>query len=134
MKIFIFLTIFLFVADTSAQLSKQQIKEQVAGLKLLQKAEFEKVIEELNESRNTANGLADNLIQAQKQFNIVGQERDGWKAYGEDRNEKWLNAERRVAEEKVKKQRWVMMFSGLAILAALYFGLKFLTPFGKFIP
>lgn len=127
--------LFLFLATTSLpQTNQALLRKQLAELKALQKAEFDKVIGDLAESRNTANGLHDNLKQAQSQLNVVGKERDDWKDYGEDRNERWLSAEKRVAEEKVKKQRWVMMFSSLAILVALYFGLKFFTPLGKLIP
>lgn len=132
--IIIFACLFSTVVSAQSQLDRKKLNEIVVELKTQQKAEFETVLKDLKGSREYAKSLWTDLDTAQKQINTVGQERDGWKLYGEDRNEKWLNAEKRVAEQKVSKLKWMGFFFGLAILVIAYFGLKFLTPIGKFIP
>lgn len=114
--------------------SQAELKRQIAALKVQQLADYNAVLKDLKGSREYAVGLWTDLETAKVQVGKIGEERDGWKAYGEDQHEKFINAEKRVSEEKVKKQRWFMLFSGLAIVVGLYFGLKFFTPIGRFIP
>lgn len=120
--------VLLFISVVSASaITKDELIRQIRTLNKQQTEELDR----LRVSHKTA---IEDVDKAKKQVLEVAVERDGWRDYGNDQHEKFINAEKRVAEETVKKQRWVMMFSGLAVVVALYFGLKFFTPLGKFIP
>lgn len=108
--------------------------DQLKGLIKLQGDEITRVEKDLKGSKDYAATLWTDLEKAQSQVNQVGTERDGWRDYGNDQHDKFINAEKRVAEERAAKLKWIMYFSGLAIAVALYFGLKFFTPIGRFIP
>lgn len=107
-----------------------QIREKVAE----QDKELEFAQRKANDAVANSDRTHQELGRAQEQANQLGKERDHWQAYGLDQHDKWMNAEKRVAEEKASKLKWILAFSGLAVLVAAYFGLKFLTPLGKLIP
>lgn len=133
MRLLAFICIYVISTPVFGQ-SQADLRRQITELKATQRAEYETVLKDLKGSRDYATSLYTDLEKAQTQLNAVGTERDGWRDYGNDQHEKFINAEKRVSDEKVKKQRWFMLFSGLAILVAAYFGLKFFTPIGRLIP
>lgn len=133
MKRLILLGLFASCVSASA-LTKDELIRQIRGKVGQLEQELGRAQNAAASADNNVERLNGELEKAQNQVNTVGTERDGWKAYGEDQHDKFINAEKRVAEEKVKKQRWVMLFSGLALVVAAYFGLKFFTPMGRFMP
>lgn len=131
----LFLILLLIATPVFAQkVDQAKLRKELQDLIKEQGVVLQQVEKDLKLSRETGNTLFAELKNAKLQIEQVGKERDDWKAYGDDRNEKWLNAEKRVAEQKVAKLKWLGAFSGLLILVLLYFGLKFFTPIGKFIP
>lgn len=133
MKRLILLILFASCVSASA-LTKDELIRQIRQKVGLLEQELGRAQNAAASADGNVERLQGELDTAQTQVNTVGTERDGWRDYGNDQHEKFINAEKRVAEEKVKKQRWVMMFSGLALVVAVYFGLKFFTPIGRFIP
>lgn len=133
MKIALFALVFLSSTAFGQLPDRAKTLSQLRGLIKEQGDEILRVENDLKASKEYAATLWTDLEKAQSQLNEVGKERDGWRSYGEDQHEKFINAEKRVAEEKVKKQRWFMLFSGLAVLVIAYFGLKFFTPLRAFL-
>jgi len=62
---------------------------------------------------------------AQEQVNAVAKERDGWRAYGESEHDKWMNAEKRVAEGKAGLLRRDLIIGVMTLLIGAYAVLKF---------
>jgi septal ring factor EnvC (AmiA/AmiB activator) len=65
------------------------------------------------------------LSDAQEQITQVGKERDGWHAYGDDQHDKWMNAERRVSDEKVNALRLGIALGLLSLAVGAYGFLHF---------
>lgn len=74
------------------------------------------------------------LDDIQPKIDQVARERDGFKDYGDSQHEQLVNAQKVLAEEKSSKLKWQVAFGGFALLVGAYFGLKFLTPWGRLIP
>lgn len=99
--------------------------DQLRGLIKLQGDEITRVEKDLKESKSYSATLWTDLETAQSQVDKVGTERDGWKDYGEDQHEKFINAEKRVAEKSATILKLVMALSGLGVIIGLYLVAKF---------
>lgn len=55
---------------------------------------------ELNDQKAKVVWLDKELKDLQPKIDQIGKERDGWQAYGNDQHDKWMNAEKRVADKE----------------------------------
>lgn len=121
----LFIVLFVTCLSSQGQMTQAQIREQLRALVKKQSTVLKNTENELKQSKDTVANLSKELETAQDQVNKVGQERDGWKDYGNDQHEKFMNAELRVA----KKQATILKLSitiGLLITAiGIYAFLKF---------
>jgi hypothetical protein len=83
---------------------------------------------QLEELRGKLSWTWNELQTAQTQVTAVAGERDHWKEYGEDRDAKWMDAERRVAKGQKRIYFDNMIFIGIAGLFIIWKlkGLSFL--------
>jgi septal ring factor EnvC (AmiA/AmiB activator) len=120
-----FLIIFLLAAPAASATTQERVTK-IRGLVARQKGE-------LDDTKNRLGWTWDQLQSAETQIAQVAKERDGWKSYGDDQHDRFMNAEKRVVTEKLSKLRWQVAFGGLLTLVLAFVGLKFFTPIGKFI-
>lgn len=131
--ILIFLAFYCLFCIPAQALTKDELIAQIRVKVAEQAKELEFAERKAKEARDNSDRTHEELGRVQEQANQVGKERDGWHAYGDDQHDKWMNAEKRVAEEKASKLKWILAFSGLSVLVIAYFGLKFFTPIGKLL-
>jgi hypothetical protein len=124
----------VFCGTVNAAPTKAELIAQIRAKVAEQAKELEFAERKAREARDNSDRTHVELGRAQEQANQVAKERDGWHAYGDDQHDKWMSAEKRVAQEQASKLKWIIAFSGLSVLVVAYFGLKFLTPLGKIIP
>lgn len=112
---------------------QSQLREQIKTLKEQQRGEVDRIEKALRDSTEYAKTLWTDLDKAQTDLNKVGVERDGWRDYGNDQHEKFINAEKRVAELKHSTLKWKILFFGLIALIGAFIWFK-LSPLGRFSP
>lgn len=137
------LALILFLASAcaiSAQTDQVKLREQIKSLKQQQREAVDRAENDAKKAKEHAVTLSENLEKAQAQVDKIGEERDGWRDYGNDQHEKWINAEKRVAEEKTStakqanaKLKWMGAFFGLVVLIGAFVWFK-LSPLGRFSP
>lgn len=126
MKIVLILAFVLFSGTAVAQKpDRARTLDQLKGLIKLQGDEIDRVEKDLKGSKEYAATLWTDLAKAQADVDKVGTERDGWKAYGEDQHEKFINAEKRVAEKQTTILKLYGTLAGLGLLIGLYLFAKF---------
>lgn len=108
----------LIAGNCYGALTKDQIIIQLRDL-------LEQQGQDLEQAEKKANDGLRELGVAKNQVGQIVTERDGWKAYGENEHEKWMNAETRVA--KAQKEVWRLRFflGGIVALIGVYLFLKF---------
>lgn len=107
------------------KINQAKLREQLRTLIKEQRGVLENTERQLKESRGTAAALWDQLSGAQAQINKVGAERDGWKAYGDDQHEKFMNAETRVAKKQATILRLYIVIGLMTLAIGAYAFLKF---------
>lgn len=124
MKRLVLLILFVSCVSASA-LTKDELIRQIRG-------KVGQLEQELGRAQNAAASADGNverlqgeLDTAQTQVNTVGKERDDWKAYGDDRNEKWLNAEVRVAKKDTTILKLYGTIAAMTLAIGAYLVAKF---------
>jgi hypothetical protein len=84
----------------------------------------EKQADDIRDAKSRVSWTWGQLQDAQTQIAAVAKERDGYKAWGEDVQTKWVNAEQRVAAGQ--KRIWIdnCIFVALAAAAGIFFLIK----------
>lgn len=90
-----------------------------------QEKELDGVNKQLGDSIADVQRLSGALESAQGQLDAVGKERDGWRDYGSDQHDKWMNAEKRVAEGTAGLLRRNIIIGCLTLLITVYAFAKF---------
>lgn len=124
MKLIVFISVCVLSTSSFGQ-SQAELKRQIAALKVQQLADYNAVLKDLKGSREYAAGLWTDLETAKVQVGKVGEERDGWKAYGEDQHEKFINAEKRVAEKQATVLKLGIVIGLMSLAIGAYLFLKF---------
>lgn len=109
----------------TAKPDRAQTLNQLKGLIKLQGDEIDRVEKDLKGSKEYAATLWTDLEKAQAQVNQVGKERNDWRDYGNDQHEKFINAEKRVAEKQATILKLFMALAGLGLLIGAYLFAKF---------
>jgi exonuclease VII small subunit len=103
------------VATVNASPEGDTIRAKVHQLQ----ADLDNTIVQLAKAQGTVNEQKESLQTAQQQIGKVVEERDGWHSYGDDQHDKWMNAEKRVSDQKV---RVLKLGIALGILSLLCIG------------
>lgn len=80
---------------------------------------------ELSDVKTKLNWTWDELNKAESEVKQVALERDGWRDYGGQEHDKWMNAEKRVAEGKAGLLRRDLFIGILMVMIGVYAVLKF---------
>lgn len=106
--------------------TRAQIIVQARALVAQQQQQLDDAKKELVEAQTIIiPQLHADLNKAQEQVNVVAQERENWRQYGEAEHDKFMNAEKRVAEDKAGLLRRDIIISGLISLMGAYAAAKF---------
>lgn len=97
------------------------LEEIVADLKVAN----ERQMTELADVKTKLNWTWDELNKAESEVKAVALERDGWRAYGGQEHDKWMNAEKRVAEGKAGLLRRDLIIGAMTLLIGAYAVAKF---------
>lgn len=128
MNRFILIAVLIFCSAFAAPAQKPdraRTLDQLKGLIKLQGEEITRVEKDLKGSKEYAANLWTDLEKAQTQINEVGKERDGWRAYGEDQHEKFINAEKRVAEKQATVLKLGIIIGLMSLAIGAYLVAKF---------
>lgn len=125
MKRLALILLLAFTCAVSAQTDQVKLREQIKSLKGQQRAAVDRIEKDLKGSKDYAATLWTDLEKAQTQVNQVGKERDGWRDYGNDQHDKFINAEKRVAEKQVTILKLYMALAGLGLVIGAYLFAKF---------
>lgn len=106
---------------TAPYVQARTLKEIVADLKVAN----DRQNQELSDVRSKLDWTWSELGRAQEQINQVALERDGWRAYGVDQHDKWMNAEKRIAEGKAGILRRDIIIGIMSLAIAAFLFLKF---------
>lgn len=124
MKLLLF--ILLAIAPISANaLTNKELAAQISAKAKQQQEILDQTLKQLSDSRETVNTLWTELSTAQTQIAKVDKERQGWHDYADDQHDRWINAEKRVSDEKVKVLRRNILIIGMTLLIAGYAVAKF---------
>jgi len=104
-----------------SQLQARTLQQIVVDLK----AVTERQQQELSDAKSRLGWTWDELNKAEAQVQQVATERDGWKAYGTTEHDKWMNAEKRVAEGKAGLLRRDLIIGALVLAIGVWAFLKF---------
>lgn len=106
---------------TAPYLEGRTLEEIVADLKVAN----DRQNQELADVKEKLDWTWTELTKAEDQIKAVAMERDGWRAYGTDQHDKWMNAEKRLAADKAALLRRDIIIGLLTLAIGVWAFLKF---------
>jgi hypothetical protein len=130
----IFFALFAWVASCAQgqqpnPYTRNELLDQIQELRKQQDEALAASEAKLVTANSNVDRLQTELNAAKTQVTKVATERDGWKDYGTDQHDKWMNAEKRVAEKESAILRRNIVIGVMGLLIAAYLALKlFIKP------
>ncbi len=125
MRLLVALLFFVCLTAQAQRPTNAQLVEQIRERARQQQAIIDEMQGKLALSSGTVASLQNELTTAQTQIDQVAKERESWMLYGQDQHDRWMNAEKRVSDMKVKALRLWIALSLLVTINLAYAFLKF---------
>jgi hypothetical protein len=125
MKIFLTIIFICCNVETSFALTNRELAAQIAAKARQQQILLDQTLASLDDSRNTATALAEQLTTAQSQINQVGTERDQWHTYGDAEHEKVMKSAVTIQKQTAAILRRNILIGVMLLCMAAYGVAKF---------